>query len=119
MSTSLSKIKTTKSTRSSTKSVKSPKKTDIKDDEKALSQRECDEVYAGIKRWKAHDGAVLLPVVQKNTVVSLKERTRPKWWKKSGMSNLSRWNTPTLVLTSNWVCRQVDALHHNTSKSPA
>lgn len=77
MSTALSKTKTTRSTRS----------TKAKDEEKALSQLECDQVYTAIKRWKAHDGAVLVPVVRKSTVGALKERARPKWWKvkKTGM----------------------------------
>lgn len=55
--------------------------------EKTSSQTECDQVHAAIKRWKAHDGAVLIPVVRKSTVASLKEKAKPRWWKlkKSGM----------------------------------
>lgn len=71
MSTALYKTKT----RGSTTSAKA------KDEEKASSQLECDQVYDAIKRWKAHDGAVLLPVVRKNTVAALKDRAKPKWWK--------------------------------------
>lgn len=53
---------------------------------KALIERECTQVYTDIKKWKGHDGAVLLPVVTKGSLAPLQERTRPKWWKmkKSG-----------------------------------
>lgn len=83
MSTPLSKTRTTRS-------LKSNK---TKDEEKAQSQLECDQVYTAIKRWKAHDGAVLVPVVRKSTVAALKERAKPKWWKmkKTGMSPCSRY----------------------------
>lgn len=64
-----------------TKRSRSPKNTKGRDEEKDMSEQECDQVYTAIKRWKAHDGAVLLPVVRKNTVAALKERTKPKWWK--------------------------------------
>lgn len=55
--------------------------------DKSSDQIECDQVYAAIKRWKAHDGAVLIPVVRKGTVVSLKDKAKPRWWKlkKAGM----------------------------------
>ncbi|KUI54702.1 hypothetical protein VP1G_02122 [Cytospora mali] len=57
------------------------------DDTRSSSQRECEHVYQGIKRWKAHAGAVLLPVVRKSTVSILNERAKPRWWKmKKGMS---------------------------------
>lgn len=58
--------------------------------DKTSNQTECEQVYAAIKRWKAHDGAVLIPVVRKGTVASLKEKAKPRWWKlkKSGMLNL-------------------------------
>lgn len=55
--------------------------------EKTSSQEECDQVHEAIKRWKAHDGAVLIPVVRKSTVALVKEKAKPRWWKlkKSGM----------------------------------
>lgn len=60
------------------------------DEEVALVDRECDQVGADIKRWKGHDGAVLLPVVRKATLAPLQEKIKPKWWKmkKSGRSML-------------------------------
>lgn len=72
---------------SKTKTTRSLKTTKVKDEGKTSSQLECDQVYTAIKRWKAHDGAVLVPVVRKSTVVALKERAKPKWWKvkKTGM----------------------------------
>ncbi|KAF3771376.1 hypothetical protein M406DRAFT_320788, partial [Cryphonectria parasitica EP155] len=45
-----------------------------RDEKKSLNQRECDQVYTAIKRWKAHDGAVLVPVVRKEVVSELQER---------------------------------------------
>ncbi|KAJ4418660.1 hypothetical protein N0V82_005451 [Gnomoniopsis sp. IMI 355080] len=58
--------------------------------EKTSPQTECDQVHAAIKRWKAHDGAVLIPVVRKGTVASLEEKAKPRWWKlkKSAKSTL-------------------------------
>lgn len=53
---------------------------------RSSTQLECDQVYQGIKRWKAHEGAVLLPVVRKSTIASLRERAKPRWWRvKKGM----------------------------------
>lgn len=50
------------------------------------TQLECDQVYQGIKRWKAHEGAILLPIVRKGTIESLRNRAKPRWWKvKKGM----------------------------------
>lgn len=74
---------------------KSPAKGSSKksqDEEKSLNDRECTQVYADIKRWKGHDGAVLLPVVRKPSLAPLKDRTKPKWWKmkKSGESARQR-----------------------------
>lgn len=65
-----------------------------RNDEKALNQRECDQVYTAIKRWKAHDGAVLLPVVRKDVITALKEKAKPRWWK---MKKSGRWNTSHIV----------------------
>lgn len=48
---------------------------------RSSTQLECDQVYQGIKRWKAHEGAVLIPVVRKETIPSLKDRAKPRWWK--------------------------------------
>lgn len=48
---------------------------------RSSTQLECDQVYQGIKRWKAHEGAVLIPVVRKSTIPSLKDRAKPRWWK--------------------------------------
>lgn len=61
-----------------------------RDEETLLNQRECDQVCTAIKRWKAHDGAVLLPVVRKDVVTAVQEKARPKWWrvKKSTKSTL-------------------------------
>lgn len=58
---------------------------------KTLVERECTQVYTDIKKWKGHDGAVLLPVVTKGSLAPLQERTRPKWWKmkKAGRSPLA------------------------------
>lgn len=60
------------------------------DEEKALIDRECAQVYADIKKWKGHDGAVLLPVVRKGSLAPLKERTKPKWWKMKKSGKLMR-----------------------------
>lgn len=64
-----------------TRTTRNTKSTKVRDEDKALSQLECDQVHEAIKRWKAHDGAVLIPVVRKASVAALKERTKPKWWK--------------------------------------
>ncbi|KAL1854471.1 hypothetical protein Daus18300_011392 [Diaporthe australafricana] len=48
---------------------------------RSSTQLECDQVYKGIKRWKAHEGAVLLTVVRKETIPLLKDRAKPRWWK--------------------------------------
>lgn len=48
---------------------------------RSSTQLECDQVYQGIKRWKAHEGAVLLPLVRKDTIAPLRERAKPRWWK--------------------------------------
>lgn len=61
------------------------------DESRSSTQRECEHVYQGIKRWKAHDGAVLLPVVRKSTVSPLNERAKPRWWKKKSMSRSLSW----------------------------
>lgn len=48
---------------------------------RSSTQLECDQVYQGIKRWKAHEGAVLLPVVRKSTIEPLRNKAKPRWWK--------------------------------------
>lgn len=74
--TSLSK------TSSLTKQSSSETKADEEESKgRSSTQLECDQVYQGIKRWKAHEGAVLIPVVRKSTIPSLKDRAKPRWWK--------------------------------------
>lgn len=48
---------------------------------RSSTQLECDQVYQGIKRWKANEGAVLLPVVRKSTIEPLRNKAKPRWWK--------------------------------------
>ena len=71
----------------------SSKSSSNKDESRKTTERECEHVYQGIKRWKAHDGAVLLPVVRKSTVSPLNERAKPRWWKKKSMSRSLSWDS--------------------------
>lgn len=71
------------------------------DGEKGLIDRECTQVYADIKRWKGHDGAVLLPVVRKGSLAPLQERTKPKWYKMKKSCKFSAF----WVIMQNTTCR--------------
>lgn len=78
MSTTMTLVRRT--TSSLTK--QSSRETKVEDpDSRTSTQLECDQVYQGIKRWKAHEGAVLLPVVRKSTIEPLRNRAKPRWWK--------------------------------------
>lgn len=70
------------------------------EESRSSTQLECDQVYKGIKRWKAHEGAVLLTVVRKDTIPLLKDRAKPRWWKgKKGMLLIYHSVTIDLVST--------------------
>lgn len=81
---SLTKTSTLSKTSTLTKQSSSETKADGEEKEskgRSSTQLECDQVYQGIKRWKAHEGAVLLPLVRKDTIPSLRDRAKPRWWK--------------------------------------
>lgn len=79
--------KTSTKTSSLTKQSSRETKSDEEDgSSRSAIQLECDQVYQGIKKWKAHEGAVLLPIVRKETIEPLRNRAKPRWWKvKKGM----------------------------------
>lgn len=81
MSSSKALVKHNSSSSDKSDKPSKPNKPNKDDARSQSSQRECEHVYQGIKRWKAHDGAVLLPVVRKGTVSLLNERAKPRWWK--------------------------------------